>query len=43
MDWHRKVNPVNTILLFLSDNGTAQGDKIFNAGMRGKKGSPYEG
>lgn len=33
----------NTILLFLTDNGTAQGEKVFNAGMRGKKGSPYEG
>jgi arylsulfatase A-like enzyme len=33
----------NTLLLFLSDNGTAQGEKVFNAGMRGKKGSPYEG
>jgi len=33
----------NTLLLFLSDNGTAQGEKVFNAGMRGKKGSPYDG
>ncbi len=33
----------NTLLLFLSDNGTAEGDKVFNAGMRGKKGSPYDG
>ncbi|MEM9452674.1 MAG: arylsulfatase [Myxococcota bacterium] len=41
-----------TILVFMSDNGTAQGCEIggdgfvidgFNAGMRGKKGSPYEG
>ncbi|MDO8540892.1 MAG: arylsulfatase [Opitutaceae bacterium] len=33
----------NTLLVFLSDNGTAQGEKVFNAGMRGKKGSPYDG
>jgi len=33
----------NTILVFLSDNGTAQGDKVFNAGMVGKKGSTFEG
>jgi len=33
----------NTLLLFLTDNGTATGEKVFNAGMRGKKGSPYEG
>jgi arylsulfatase A-like enzyme len=43
----------NTLLLFLTDNGTAAGDAAhrkesgtwpgFNAGMRGKKGSEYEG
>lgn len=33
----------NTILIFLTDNGTSGGDSIFNAGMRGKKGSVYEG
>ena len=33
----------NTLLIFLTDNGTAHGEKVFNAGMRGKKGSPYEG
>ena len=33
----------NTILIFMNDNGTAKGETIFNAGMRGKKGSPYEG
>ena len=27
----------------MNDNGTAKGETIFNAGMRGKKGSPYEG
>ena len=33
----------NTIVLFMNDNGTALGDGIYNAGMRGKKGSGYEG
>lgn len=33
----------NTLLIYLSDNGTAEGEKVFNAGMRGKKGSPYDG
>ncbi len=33
----------NTLLIFTTDNGTASGEKVFNAGMRGKKGSEYEG
>ena len=42
----------NTIILFMTDNGTAEGAKLdnngfvqsgFNANMRGKKGSVYEG
>jgi len=43
----------NTILIFMTDNGSAAGIQLdkssfptgkgFNAGMRGKKGSPYEG
>jgi arylsulfatase A-like enzyme len=33
----------NTILIFATDNGGADGVKVFNAGMRGEKGSPYEG
>ncbi len=33
----------NTLVLFMTDNGTATGAAIFNAGMRGAKGSPYEG
>ena len=35
----------NTILIFMTDNGSsgASSAKIFNAGMRGSKGSPYEG
>ena len=36
----------DTILIFMTDNGTAAGvrGKVgFNAGMRGRKGSPYDG
>ncbi|MEM9160777.1 MAG: arylsulfatase [Verrucomicrobiota bacterium] len=33
----------NTIFIFMTDNGTASGEKVFNDGMRGKKGSAYEG
>jgi arylsulfatase A-like enzyme len=33
----------NTLLIFMTDNGTATGDPVFNAGMRGKKISLYEG
>jgi len=33
----------NTLLVFATDNGTAQGERVFNAGMRGKKGSLYDG
>jgi len=36
----------NTILIFMTDNGTsggARGPKGFNAGMRGQKGSLFEG
>jgi arylsulfatase B len=33
----------NTIFIFTTDNGTSSGDKVFNAAMRGKKGSPYDG
>ena len=33
----------NTLFIFTTDNGTATGEKVFNAGMRGKKGSEYEG
>ncbi|MDU0354781.1 arylsulfatase [Paraglaciecola aquimarina] len=33
----------NTIFVFTTDNGTSAGDKIYNAGMRGKKGSAYDG
>lgn len=42
----------NTILIFMTDNGSAAGSQLdksgfvtkgYNAGMRGKKGSPFEG
>ncbi len=33
----------NTIFIFTTDNGTSSGGKVFNAGMRGFKGSPYDG
>lgn len=33
----------NTILIYITDNGTASGDDIYNAGMRGRKGSAYDG
>ena len=33
----------NTIFIFTTDNGTSAGHKVFNANMRGKKGSQYEG
>lgn len=33
----------DTLLLFMTDNGTATGETVFNAGMRGKKISLYDG
>jgi arylsulfatase len=33
----------DTLVVFTTDNGTAQGASIFNAGMKGHKGSPYRG
>lgn len=33
----------NTLVVFMTDNGTATGSKIFNAGMRAAKGTPYNG
>jgi arylsulfatase A-like enzyme len=33
----------NTILIFTTDNGTAGGNNIFDGGLRGAKGSVYEG
>ena len=33
----------DTIVIFMTDNGSAMGGRAFNAGMRGAKGSEYEG
>jgi arylsulfatase A-like enzyme len=33
----------NSLVIFMTDNGTATGATVFNAGMRGSKNSPYEG
>jgi arylsulfatase len=33
----------NTLVIFLTDNGTATGARVFNAGMRGAKNTPYQG
>lgn len=33
----------NTIFIFTTDNGSSSGDRVFNAGMRGRKGSEYDG
>lgn len=33
----------DTILIFLTDNGGTSGTQVFNAGMRGKKGSVHDG
>ncbi len=33
----------NTLLIFMTDNGTSRGEKVFNYSMKGKKGSVHEG
>jgi arylsulfatase len=33
----------NTLIVFMNDNGTAAGHGVFNAGMRGAKGTPWLG
>lgn len=33
----------NTLLIFMTDNGSARGSKIFNAGMKGGKGTVNQG
>jgi arylsulfatase B len=33
----------NTIFIFTTDNGTSSGERVFNAGMRGRKGSEFDG
>ena len=32
-----------TIVIFMTDNGGTAGVEIYNAGMKGKKGTPYQG
>ena len=45
LDWflHRNDLYDDTILIFMTDNGTAHGDAVHNAGMRGRKASLYDG
>ncbi|MFC5049800.1 arylsulfatase [Rubritalea spongiae] len=33
----------NTIFIYMTDNGSAHGSEAYNAGMQGKKDSPYDG
>lgn len=33
----------NTLVIFMNDNGGTVGNRIYNAGMRGAKGSPWRG
>jgi arylsulfatase A-like enzyme len=33
----------DTVLIFMTDNGGTNGVKVFNAGMRGAKNTPFEG
>jgi arylsulfatase A-like enzyme len=33
----------NTLLIYMTDNGSARGAPVFNAGMKGAKGSPHQG
>ena len=33
----------DTLLIYMTDNGTAAGDKVYNYGMKGKKNSNHEG
>jgi arylsulfatase A-like enzyme len=33
----------NTLLIFMTDNGSARGSRVFNAGMKGAKGSINQG
>jgi arylsulfatase A-like enzyme len=33
----------NTLVIFMTDNGSASGANFFNAGMRAQKGTPYNG
>src|SRR5690606_30892421 len=43
-DWLVRTNlRDNTLLIFMTDNGSAAGATFYNAGMRGEKGSNYDG
>lgn len=43
-DWLKEKGlSENTIFIFTTDNGTASGERLFSGGMRGKKGSEYDG
>lgn len=43
-DWlEKKGLAENTIFVFTTDNGTASGEVLYSGGMRGKKGSEYDG
>lgn len=33
----------DTLVIFMTDNGGTSGVKVYNAGMRGRKNSPYQG
>lgn len=33
----------DTLVIYVNDNGTAGGQRVFNAGMRGQKGTPWLG
>jgi arylsulfatase A-like enzyme len=33
----------NTLVIFMTDNGTATGEGVYNADMRGSKNTPYQG
>jgi arylsulfatase len=33
----------NTLVIFMTDNGGTAGTRVFNAGMRGSKNTPYQG
>jgi arylsulfatase A-like enzyme len=39
-DWNLESN---TLVIFMTDNGGTAGVKVFNAGMRAQKATPYEG
>ena len=45
LDWYLHQNGLydDTIVMFMTDNGTASGEAVYNAGMRGRKSSIYDG